>query len=200
MTPIQGKHLISSGNKATLAIVIRSLAGLLMEIMNFFFPVYVCHFFLPFFIFFYTLFTPTSSCDDFQKKKPHEFGILHLGIFWQRKVPVGLPFPWDRSVGAQPSSCSGGAAAGAEQGSKQLRAVPQVGTALGHLQCDTSTALACDTSGVTPAVCDTSVPLPVWGCHRSFSSNETWLWNYPVSTPWSWNESSECHWIKINTH
>lgn len=90
-----------------------------MEIMNFFFFFFcVCVSFFSFI--FYTLFTPTSSCDDFQKKT-HKFGILHLGIFWQRKVPVGLPFPgtglWVHSPApAQEEMLQGLSRAGAAQG------------------------------------------------------------------------------------
>lgn len=84
----------------------------------FFFFFCVCVSFFSFI--FYTLFTPTSSCDDFQKKT-HKFGILHLGIFWQRKVPVGLPFPgtglWVHSPApAQEEMLQGLSRAGAAQG------------------------------------------------------------------------------------
>lgn len=91
----------------------------------FFFSVYVCHFFLLFF----TLYLHPPAAVTISRKNTQVW-YFAFGDLLAEESPCGAPLPWDRTVGAQPSSCSGGDAAGAEQGRSELRAVPQVGTAL----------------------------------------------------------------------
>lgn len=113
MTPIQGKHLISSGSTGYFSNSDK-ISGRTFDRNNEqFFSVYVCHFFLSILFFILYLHPPAAVIISFKKrkKKRSKFGILHLRIFWQRKVPVGLHFPrsWqDRGCRAQLSLCHQG--------------------------------------------------------------------------------------------
>lgn len=173
MTPIQGRwYLISSGSTGYFSNSDK-ISGTTFDGNNEHFLLCMCVTF--FLFFFFTLFTPTSSCDYFLKKR--KCGILHLRIFWQRKSPWGSTSPRHAQelgrTGAtlhNPAPAQEGAGRremlrGLSQGRNQLSPVPQPGhsSGLSHLQPVTSASL-CLSGAETP---------------NSFTYSETCPWNYP---------------------
>lgn len=147
MTPIQGKHLMSSGSTGYFSNSDK-ISGRTFDGNNEHF--FLCHFFL----FFNTLFTPTSSCDYFLNKC--KFGILHVRIFWQRKVPEGLSFPQPGpELGRTGDSAQEGLATGAEPGQEPAQPWPE-----------------------SPAA--TRGSLPAWAATQQFHSQG----NLPLELPW----------------
>lgn len=135
LTPIQGKHLISSGSKATSAIAIRSLAGLLMEIMNFF--LCVCVSFFSFFLFYFSYFIYThQQLRLFPEKNPSSSVFCIWGSFGRGKFQWGSPSLSQDGGGMHSQApAQEGDVLGLSQGRSQLRAVPQAGTAVSCATC-----------------------------------------------------------------